>query len=126
MNQQVTILDSRWKWILLLLGVFTLLWFLIEPAFERVRSRPLPEHVRKLRRIDLALATYHHRYGSLPYDPRGPDHALYRLHGLIDASQFDLTEEDAAVPACWDHQHQRLQGGDVEYPNRPGMEPHWK
>lgn len=81
--------------------------------------RGLPVGVKKSRQILAAISHYEETEGRIPYDERGPEYALYRLHDLIDADQFQLTQSETTKPPRWDHNSQRLVGGDVLYINRP-------
>jgi hypothetical protein len=83
------------------------------------QRRGLPVATKKCRRIVMAIEKYHDAHGHIPYDERGPEYALYALHDLIDADQFQLRESSNAEQPRWDHESKRLIGGDVVYINQP-------
>jgi hypothetical protein len=86
---------------------------------EEPRSRSLPVGARKSRGIGIALAQYLETNGHIPFDERGPEYALYQLHDLIDADQFQLRDSATTERPRWDHNSKRLAGGDVLYINKP-------
>jgi len=79
----------------------------------------VPVGIKKSREILMAISQYEETQGRIPNDPRGPEYALYRLHDLIDADQFQLGQNATSQPPRWDHESQRLVGGDVIYINKP-------
>jgi hypothetical protein len=86
---------------------------------EKPISTVSPVGVERSRRIMIALAQYLETNGRIPFDERGPDYALYKLHDLIDADQFQLRESATIERPRWDPDSRRLVGGDVVYINRP-------
>jgi hypothetical protein len=83
------------------------------------QRRGLPIGVKKSRQIMIALMEYHETNGHIPFDERGPEYALYKLHDLIDADQFRLRDGSPTERPRWDHDGRRLIGGDVVYINQP-------
>ena len=108
--------SMRW---LILFVVIAVAGAVLMPAFQSPERRRLHPAIIKMREIEVALGNYAYEHGHLPYDERGPDFALYKLHELLDAKNFLLNEDTKAEPPQWDHAAQRLQGGDVIYINRP-------
>jgi hypothetical protein len=96
---------------------------LILPTKQTVRDWRPHQSWKNLRQISIALATYSDRYGSLPYDPKGPEYALYPLAEDLPASCFDSYPHDDPTPqAQWDHANKRLINSDFEYANVPDVD----
>jgi hypothetical protein len=86
---------------------------------EKSSGRNLPVGAKKCRHIVNALTQYFETHGRIPFDERGPEYALYKLHDLIDADQFQLRETATTERPRWDAGSKRLVGGDVLYLNQP-------
>ena len=110
----------------LLVGLFLIAMLMIAatpPIWDRVESRGPSKRWRNLRQISVALGQYHWEKKSLPYDPRGPDFALYLLAPYISAASFDSHPYDDPRPeAKWDHVQKRLLNSDFRYLNPPDTE----
>jgi hypothetical protein len=76
-----------------------------------------------LKQIGRALQDYWYSGRALPYDPKGPEYALYQLSKDLPASCFDAFPDDNPRPeARWDDAEKRLVNSDFEYINRPNVD----
>lgn len=92
----------------------------IGPSFQSARSWRPSQSWKNLRQIGIALHNYNGKYGTLPYDPKGSEYALYLLSNDLSASCFDSHPHDKPkTEARWDHEQKRLNGSDFEYLNQP-------
>ena len=101
--------------------VFLVSLFLIETADYWHRwGTPSRANVRM---ITNALHIYEARHGSLPYDERGWQYALYRLKEVeLPASAFESPARgERDVAPFYDDELEALVGSDYLYLNRPGM-----
>ncbi len=89
---------------------------------EYWRRRGIPSRAN-LKLLYNALAIYEARHGSLPYDERGWQYALYRLKELeLPASAFESPARgERDVAPFYDDELEALVGSDYLYFNRPGM-----
>ena len=91
--------------------------------WDRAGSRGPTKRLLNLRQVRQALWEYRSDHESLPYDPRGPDFALYLLAPYISEASFDSYPYDDPQPdAKWDHAQKRLPNSDFHYLNPPDTE----
>lgn len=101
---------SRGALWLVLACAFAGIFALVQPAFQQVRSRPVPRCRVHLKQIGLALHNYHDVYGSLPpaavYGPDGKPWHSWRVLILPYLEQAALAEE-YRLDEPWDGPHNR-------------------
>ncbi|MFK7818778.1 MAG: hypothetical protein AB8G99_08660 [Planctomycetaceae bacterium] len=87
---------------------------------------PSPEELElRNRRRDFAMFLNLHAeiHGTLPYDERGADYALYALRNRVEADRFLLGSYSSTDrQPGWDDDKKKLIGGDILYLNKPGVE----
>lgn len=108
-----------------LLGLFVLavVVLLLLPAVQMAgKWRPTQAWIN-LDTVGLALDNYRYAHGTLPYDARGPEYALYALADCLPATCFDgFPRDNPKAEAWWDHDQKRLVNSDFEYLNREGLD----
>jgi len=109
-------------WLLGLCASAAVVFLLISAVQGPGKWRPT-QAWKNLRQIRLALENYSYTHGSLPYDPKGPEYALYVLADDLPASCFDsYPHNKPESEAKWDHDQKRLIDSDFEYLNLPDID----
>jgi len=114
---------GRLVWWFLGFCAIVVLVALLLPAIQGPRKWRPSQAWKNLRQIRLAIENYCYANGSLPYDPKGPEYALYVLCTDLPASCFDsYPHKKPDAEARWDHAEKRLVGSDFEYINLPDID----